>query len=315
MAFRWYVHLALFLLTFAIEVRVQAAESIRLPLVSFQKLVQQPRGCLNQPTESCALATFVHQKFLLKFANANVWMDENTSIVRVASRDLTGPEKLEIRIIKGQIWVSTNEAFRVSGDNGAVTAKTMVANLLEPADDGLSDFWVKVRDNQMVVSSVTEPVILMPRGSVESLLLPAGLENFLARADEKGVAGSGIPMPIAFSEHLSRWARLFSGRRKPFETAVEKFHTRWVKATLLSAEINQAQVEQRLGTLKGQALLNEKQTEKQQTLASHRSPANADSALNGIASGAKRELSLVERRKVLNQRVNQLFRKKFFSGE
>ncbi len=343
---RYSIHLLLFLLTFGIEVRVRASESVRLPQIAESRLIQQPRNCLSKIGESCAIATFDHQKYLLKMSDARIWLDENTSIVRVSSHDLSGLEKQEIRILKGQIWVMTPSALRVSGDYGAVTAKTASRNLIDPAEDGQSDFWVKIQDEQMIVSSVTEPVLLEPRNSRELLLLPAGLENRMGKSDETGAASTGVPMPVAFVGHVSRWAKLFAGNKKSFEAAVAKFHERWLLATRLSADINQAQVERRMGTLAEENAEAKKREQARVELAGGKTGSVSGSVFGGAANGitvdartgnlllveetsgngrtpanqqpappSKPILTAEERRKLVNQRVNNLFRQRFFSGD
>jgi len=295
-----------FLLIFVLEVRVKAAESpridsVRLPLVAQSALIQQPRDCLKNIVASCAIATNERQKFLLDLGGARIWLDQNTSLVRLSQADTSVKGQLEVRLLKGTVWVETTAPVRVSSEFGAFffdgTAAPPKAKesgdknkTALPASLLSSQFWVRRENDRMVGSSVHQVLQLQARGTKEILVVPEGLENWIGRIGDEGEGTTGVPMPIVFADHIQRWARLFVGKNKAFEADVEKFHKDWLEATQLSADINQKQFERRIASLPVELPPGEPTPEKTKP-------------------------QPIDRRKQFNAAINAMFRRKVLSGE
>lgn len=201
------VQALVFILCFTLEVTVHA-------------LTQEPTGCFARlESVVCALENDGRGPVELKLGSTVITLDEGSAVLRSS--------KNEVRLIKGTVWVRAGDKFRVRSEFGD----------FENRDSG--DFWVSRTRTQVTASAISTTVLMNPRGSKESLEIAAGLKNFLGEIDFSGRAATGIPVAIAFKDHVARWARLYRGPKPEFEAAVGQFHQQWVQATHESAELNQ----------------------------------------------------------------------------
>lgn len=208
------LRLFLFLLTFALEVRVKAAEIVQLP--NAEQILEQPEGCLAQ-AGLCAIATDHGEKYKLELGGSLVQLDQSTSVVRVS--------KSEIRLIAGTIWVRAKGDLVVRSEYGLVRVRDTEA-------------WVSHDKDRVTASAVGEPLVLEPRGGADGLQVPSGMENWIGRVGDAGVAETGLPKAIALEPHLQRWARLYTGNRKQFEKDALKFRATWTEASQEAAALH-----------------------------------------------------------------------------
>lgn len=208
---------AAFIVAFTLNVQVHASE------------IQLPAGCLTDAKAVCAVENPNEQGFEVKVGESTVVLDHASSLVRTSEH--------EIRLVKGTAWVKATGLVTVQSEFGAV------------ANVGSGDFWVTKTKSQITALAVSTDVNLRPKGSQETLLVSQGLQNTLGQVTFGGVAETGIPMPIPFKEHLFRWARLYRGDKKEFETQVDKFHETWTDASRASAQINQQLFERKVASV------------------------------------------------------------------
>jgi hypothetical protein len=226
-AARIFLHFASFALAFSIEVRVEASERVdlgsaktRLPVA--RKVVQEPAGCLtangSSVTQGCAIGTASNERFTLLLESSSIALDRSTSVIRENST--------LIRLLNGAIWVRSKGDLTVQTEFG------------EAKIESEGEMWVRRSKDQMIVSATDVPVLLIPRGGKEALVIEMGLENEVGRVGKKGQAETGLPTPIDFRDHVERWARLYDGDKKSFEEKVRQFHSLWQEAGHRASEIH-----------------------------------------------------------------------------
>ncbi|HVK60252.1 MAG TPA: hypothetical protein VM432_01830, partial [Bdellovibrionales bacterium] len=182
----------LFLLAFTLEVRIAKAA------------FEEPRGCLLSKAENCAVKTG-DEKFTLKFPNGEIVLDQSTAVIL---------SEKKLVLVNGTVWVRAHGPVTVSTEFGDAKSS--------------GEFWVSRSTARMNVSAVSETVELTPRGASEALSVDPGLENYVSGVQKDGTAETGLPIAIPFSEHVTRWARLFTGKKADFEDQVDRFHATWV---------------------------------------------------------------------------------------
>lgn len=211
-----FARLLVFAFTFSLEVRVKAAEIVQIPNAS--KILEQPTGCLEDLSATCAIGTGDGEKFKMELGGSFIQLDQSTSVIRRSAKDL--------ELVSGTIWVKAKGEMNVRSEFGSAIVS-----------EG-AEAWVMRQRERMTVAAMSEGVRIVPRGSSEAIGLLAGTENWLGRVGVDGVAMSGVPTAIALEPHLARWARLYVGNRKQFEKDALKFRETWIEAGRATADIH-----------------------------------------------------------------------------
>jgi hypothetical protein len=215
----------IFLAAFTFEVRVRAAESIRLPLA--EEVMQEPAGCL-QKEGSCAIETGESEKYVLEIEGARIVLDAGTTILRVTGQ--------QIRLVAGTVWVKPKAQFSIKTEFGEVIGFS-------------GEFWARRDKQKMWVASVDSAVELIPRGHKDAVHVTPGMENWMGRVGKEGVATMGLPVAIQLKAHLERWARLYPGKKTQFEKDVKEFGPRWVEASAEAAQLHQLSYQRKVASL------------------------------------------------------------------
>lgn len=218
-----------FILAFTLEVRVHAAEVVQLPNSAAPQ--QEPPQCLTAAS-TCAVRTRPGEKFKFKWGDSTVHMDQETVVIRQSSDKL--------RFVTGTVWVVADSAFRVITEFG------------ETRTGGPGEFWITRGDDRVTVVATEGSVLLAPRGSPEELLVEPGCENWLGKVTRQGRAETGIPMPVNFSAHVERWARLYPRTARDFEKDVRRFHSVWLEASQRSALIHKELFDRKVASIEGE---------------------------------------------------------------
>jgi hypothetical protein len=220
--------LFIFFLTFSLEVRVKAGESVQLP--EAKAPLMEPAGCLEEAS-LCAVKTREGEKFEIHAGANAIVLDQGTSVIRLSAD--------EARLVWGTIWVKAKGSFTVKTEYGDATVK-----------DG--EFWMSRTAERITVSATSTEVVLHPRGSNEKLAVSPGEENWVSRVNRNGFAETGVPKAIAFAEHIARWARLFEGKKKTFEKDVAEFHAVWSEASRRAAEFHQDLMNRKIASIESE---------------------------------------------------------------
>jgi hypothetical protein len=211
--------LAVFLVTFTLEIHVYAAQ---VPM-------QEPSGCLKT-ANVCAIENHDERGFEFPVGGATITLDRDSAVIRKSEK--------EIRLVKGTVWIRAGDKpMTVSSEFGSAV------NL------GAGDFWIVKSANELVAIAVSAEVEIAPRGTGEPLTIHRGLQNTLGKVGFNGVASTGLPMPIAFKDHVLRWGRLYRGSKAAFEKQVGVFYTQWEEATQESAEVNKAVYDRKIASI------------------------------------------------------------------
>lgn len=237
--------LFLFLFVFTIDVRVKAADLSADPSAD---ILQEPGDCLEVIESSCAVQTGSGDRFELTLSKGKVILDRDTTVIRLNDH--------EVRLVAGTIWVKpeSKQKLFVRTEFGTASAT--------------HEFWVMKEGDRSVVSATVKETEMIGRGSQETLLVPAGLENWMGRVTKSGRASTGLPSPIQPSPHLARWARLYTGKKAQFEKEVAAFKTTWSQARGEATQIQQALFERKLASLESAA--NERVKSRQKVEARNR---------------------------------------------
>lgn len=188
---------------------------VGLPLV--KSPVSEPADCAAHSDQVCSMQTRAGEKFEIQVGNANVVLDFESTIIRTSQSAIT--------LVNGTVWVKTSGEFTVTTEFGA-------AHVL-----GANEFWVHRTNERMIVSAVSESLLLKPRGSLTELRLEPGEENWIGGVGYGArEASSGIPQPILLESHLVRWARLYPGSSKQFHADVSIFKGKWSRGLATIAD-------------------------------------------------------------------------------
>jgi hypothetical protein len=233
MGFRAILHLCLFVLAFTLEIRIAKAGSESITQSKPPKqdaILQEPRGCLENKVEPCALKSNSGQKFELNYASAHIVMDHSTALILTQKG---------VVLVDGTVWVRTDRKVNVKTEFGY-------------AEVSNAEAWISRSEKRMTVSVISNSVELYPRGAAEPLVINSGLENYMGGVEKDGSAETGLPVAIGFSEHIERWARLFSGTKAQFESQVAAFHSTWVEAAQEAADVHQALLGRKVASVKAE---------------------------------------------------------------
>ena len=214
----------LFIFVFTIEVRVHA---LTVTLPNAPHPTQEPKECLLADGV-CAVRTPENAKFKMVVGEASVVLDGNTTIVRNSKSSVT--------LVTGTIWIKSDAVFSVETEFGSFTTEQ-------------GEFWVRRNSEQAWASAVSQEVILKGKGMKTPLRLEPGEENWMGRVAANGEATTGLPRAIVFDEHITRWARLYAGKKADFESDLRAFRKQWSRQLASVAEYNHQLAEQRLKTL------------------------------------------------------------------
>jgi len=219
-AFRAIARLALFILIFSLEIRVRAA-------------IEEPALCWKSAEGgACAVRTAPGERLELALGSGRLVLDGSTTLVRV--------KKGELKLLSGQVWARVDAPLTVGSEFGKLSI-----------DHG--EFWVSRARDRVTGSAVSGVLKMSPRGGGEELEIPPGLENWLGKV-QLGTrrAHTGVPMAIPFGQHLSRWARLYTGGRAQFAKEAEAFHETWRQATAEAAGLHQELHARKMASIKEQ---------------------------------------------------------------
>ncbi len=212
-------HLLVFIATFSLEVTVRAQEFI----------TQEPLKCLARATSVCAIENSSSIGFEVKMGSSTLILDQGAAIIRQADD--------ELRLIKGTIWIKAASTIRIRSEFGEI------------ANSEPGDFWISRTSEVMTGSAISTPLQLSPRASKDTLEVAPGLQNTIGAIGFDGQATTSIPLPIPFKDHILRWARLYHGPKKQFESEVAEFHDRWLKASETAADISQTLYERQVASV------------------------------------------------------------------
>ncbi|MES2856055.1 MAG: hypothetical protein V4692_09335 [Bdellovibrionota bacterium] len=226
-----------FVLAFTLEVRVASASEPQVEtsrLHNSKQVLQEPRNCIatlgaRSQKSICAVKTASAEKFEIKVSKGVVVLDQETAVI--VSND-------EVTLVDGTLWIHAGAQISIRTEFGVAKV------------DG--EAWVTRSPNRMSVSSVGGNVQLIPRGSVESLAIDSGLENFVGGVQKDGSSETGLPVAIPFADHLARWARLYPGTKAEFEEDVKRFHSTWVEASKQASEVHRTLLDRRVAGIEEQ---------------------------------------------------------------
>ena len=255
MRFRSILIALTFLMTFVVEVRVKAAETVQFPSVAYDQksnlneLIEEPTGCLSQ-TGSCAFATPSGKKFSVVISGATLTLDQRTQLLRVSAT--------EFQLLRGTVWLHTDLKSCLARVKIASQYATVEASLTEG-----SDFWVTHTDERTEVSSAARSgeLKIISRGSVQRISVLPGTTSSVGKVGANGFAETSLPLAIDYELHIARWARLFTGNKKDFLTHVKAFQQLWNAASVKVAALHQSRYEMKKNELTRAAEIASRQRE------------------------------------------------------
>jgi hypothetical protein len=239
-----FFRILVFILTFVTDVKVKAMEAVQLP--ETHAVMQEPANCLavsvlndqtvqSDSSSACAIGTRSDEKYILKLEKTSIVLDGRTSLLRSVVKAPPNHSQNELTLITGTLWVESVEAFTVHTEFGDVV--------------GSGSFWVVHQTNRVIAVASQTSLELRPRGSLETLEVPAGMENWIGKVASDAKAETGVPQAISFEAHISRWARLYPGKKKAFALEVKAFHEQWVQAAQATADIHRELYERKIASM------------------------------------------------------------------
>lgn len=195
-----------FLLCSVLEVQVQAKELLSLPLAN--KVTLEPANCLLM-SSVCSVTTGSKQKFILNFGTNNAVLSQKSVVVRESADT--------IHILEGTILVKSNEKTTIKCEFGKIISEK-------------GEVLVSREEGKVFVRATAQPVVIIPRGSNEELILEPGFENWLYKVTTNGQAQTGVPLVWDYEPLLKTWARLFDGNLNGFRKKTESLKEVWANA-------------------------------------------------------------------------------------
>ncbi len=185
--------------------------------VDLVAIQQQPEKCWQSKT-ACAARTVARQAARGEWNGGVISLDESTTLVRI--------RESELRLITGTVWLKGIENTTVRTEFGSVEIR-----------QGSETIIIKNQDRVMV-SIIQGGAEIHPIGSEDQLEVAAGFENWIGRVDSTGRAQSGIPTAVIFSPFLQTWGRLYVGNNPEFEKEAVEFYSVWQKASREAASLH-----------------------------------------------------------------------------
>ncbi len=188
------LRLALFLVSFQMEVRVRASGS----------LLQQPDNCAKGQSGVCAVQVAGSPFHLIK-ENLRLHAPEGSTLMRLDSGSW--------RLIEGTLWVEKASS---------VEFETPYATVQAPA----GQFWLIQKDKKLVIRNIDADISVMLADG-KRLEVPAGFEFWVSGINSKGQNEFGMIQPIVLKQHLQLWGSLYLGGRRKFSDEVKTLYKSW----------------------------------------------------------------------------------------
>jgi hypothetical protein len=238
-AMRVLLHAVFFISAFAVEMKVRAAQQVRLPKA--REIIQLPAKCLEAKSAGCAASTRAGERFVLILGESRITLGSQTAVLMDDERRL--------RLVKGMLWIEAGSAVSIASEFGEARIEK-------------GEFWLAKTHDRVTVTAIEGEVELRPRGAQQGIFVPAGLENYMSRVRSDGIAGTGGPVPLNSRFHIKRWARLFDGTPAEFKEKVMAFQEKWREAARQSAEIHQQLLARKVASLEAEHVARENQRRK-----------------------------------------------------
>lgn len=188
------LRLALFLVSFQMEVRVRASGGA----------LQQPDNCAKSQSGVCAVQV-AGSAFHLKKENLHLHAPEGSTLMRLDST--------KWRLLEGTLWVEKASA---------VEFETPYATIQAP----VGQFWLIQKEQKLVIRNIDADLSVMLADG-KRLELPAGFELWVSGINSKGQNEFGMIQPIVLKQHLQLWGSLYLGGRKSFAGEAKTLNKSW----------------------------------------------------------------------------------------
>ncbi|OQW48602.1 MAG: hypothetical protein A4S09_04175 [Proteobacteria bacterium SG_bin7] len=186
-----------------LDLHVEGRELIQIK--DAKTVIMQPKDCVIE-SSVCSVMTPKRKKYELVFGKSTALMDENTAVLRESAT--------QIALLKGRMWVKTSESIVIRSEFGIAK----VTN---------GEIWVTKIGQKVTFSPLTGELIMVPRGSKESIVVLPNYENWLGPVNKAGVATSGIPRLLDIENHIQRWGKLYTGNKMQFKKDVHEYFLVW----------------------------------------------------------------------------------------
>lgn len=229
-----------FIFVATIEIKVHAAEvvSLREDLAP----LQEPAGCLEDG-DVCAIKTNSGRKFQFELNRAKVVLGSGTSAIKAAKDKLT--------FVRGTALINAEAPVFIESEFGKVIVKSGEVLLLK-------------QESKLVTRVNSGEVFIQPRGFTEMIALQPGEENWMGAVDKSGIAQTGVPTSINFSEHALVWSSLYFGKKRAFEKELKEFASVWKMASEKAALAHADLAKRRIASLEADHQKRQRELEKRQ---------------------------------------------------
>lgn len=192
-----------FVFVATIEVRVHASEVVSLR--EDDRPLQEPEDCLdNEP--NCAIKTNAGKKFQFELSSAKVTLGSQSAVIII--------DKKKVSFVSGTVLLKAESTIFVETEFGRVIVKQGEVLLLK-------------QESKLITRVNSGEVFIQPRGFSEMIAIQPGEENWMGSVDKSGIAQTGVPTSINFTEHALIWSSLYFGKKRTFEKELKVFALQW----------------------------------------------------------------------------------------
>lgn len=211
---------------------------------------QSPEGCLAKLSKGCVVRSGSGETVRIELHKNTIDLDED-SVVRI--------DDAGVSLVRGGVWIDAESEQKVSLEYGVVESSGLFRVVKYTSQDRVSGRLPRVQ-----IQSLKGYVRVSPLGETTAIRIDPGEENWLASVGSNGRAVVGSPLPIAFKQVVSSWAKVFRGSKNDFSEEVHALSVRWHQAVEANANYHKDVVERRLASIERAEKIEQDKRLKQQ---------------------------------------------------
>ncbi len=229
-----------FIAGFSLEVRVDAAERVRLREVNVLEerlrphsaaVIEEPRLCLTNGG-LCAVRVGADRMLTLKPGGNREWTLTEKSIAIRRSEN-------QVRLVEGSL--------RVRGSKNTVETEH---GILSAEDEVHID---RYGEDLTIINTGRFPALLKGLGWAREEAIPSGMQVTLSRPSLiSGKTSVGLPLPLDFESQVIREARIFSGKKADFPEKLEDLLELRSFAAAQAAKLHREAVERKIASVQAE---------------------------------------------------------------